>query len=473
MGFDYYEDDDDYKSLQAPFYHLILYKSWFRGKDVFTHRVAYYERQLVDKAVVRLPINAGNMIYIMMRQLKSVDWEKQDALVASYRNLMYKMSYVDVWLYANNPRFLHIQGQKNDVMVALSFMTQVYPEELLRCQVQEYFNSSDKEQTKYVFDIQNGEYVGKNAVEFQRLNDALPDIWKLEFHQPGYLNDNDSETVCYDPTFYPQSNESFVLPDGRTGLYVRMNERFSHAEMYGNNCDLLTVHNISASLMKDFEDLISSQTEVPYDLYRMRYVAFMNKTHELERLLGGLEISCYDKLPIGERGLPFASDETISRTNARDENSIKYILDKIKNHKKSWTVKEKRELSTFVSKSIIERLSGYDLEYQMYQETNTSEEFCRDIRNQKCTMLYMDLVDLEWNQLVTISEQAYRGLCNDPRGSIYSMTEFERQKRRKFGRGYVDFLIYQLNTCQNKKQRIRYQIAFSILKKKYLNKGGK
>ena len=61
--------------------------------------------------------------------------------------------------------------------------------------------------------------------------------------------------------------------------------------------------------------------------------------------LGGLEISCYDKLPIGERGLPFASDDTIARTNARDENSIQYVLDQIKHHKKG--MEAERETTAF------------------------------------------------------------------------------------------------------------------------------
>ena len=54
--------------------------------------------------------------------------------------------------------------------------------------------------------------------------------------------------------------------------------------------------------------------------------------------------------------------------------------------------------------------------------------------------LYLDLVELEWNKLVTISRPAYRALCNDPKGSVYSMTEFERQKLRRFGADMRIFL---------------------------------
>lgn len=465
MAIDFYEETD---APVVSLYHLVMRRGWFRGKDVFTDRVAHYERQLVDSSAVRLPINAGNMIYIMMRQLEGIDWDKQDALVASYRDLMYKMSYVDVWMYADHPGFLHIQGQKNDVMWALAFMTQVYPEESIRCQVQEYSEQTHREETMYAFEIQNGQYVGANAVEVQKVNDALPNIWEMELHPPGHLDGADSEDVYYDARYRPQNGELFVLPDGRTATYIRMDERFAMADTYGNGCDPLVVHNISASLMKDFEDLVSAQTQIPYDLYRMRYVAFMNKTHELEHLLGGLEISCYDKLPIGERGLPFASDDTVARTNARDENSIQYVLDQIKHHKKAWKPKEKRQLSEAVSVSILERLEGYDQEYQTYQQTNTTEAFCRELRSQRCMALYLDLVELEWNKLVTISRSAYRALCNDPKGSVYSMTEFERQKLRRFGRGYADFLAYQVKTCQNKKQRIHYQMALSMLEAKYL-----
>ena len=45
-----------------------------------------------------------------------------------------------------------------------------------------------------------------------------------------------------------------------------MDERFAMADTYGNGCDPLVVHNISASLMKDLKIWVSAQTQIPYDL---------------------------------------------------------------------------------------------------------------------------------------------------------------------------------------------------------------
>lgn len=132
MGF--YDDDEDVSVDSKTLYQLRVEKSWFRGKNVFTDRMYDYERQLINANSVQMPINAGNMIYVMMRRLDPSDFERQDALIDSYRDLMYKLSWVNVIWYRNDRGYLHIEGEKSDIMWALSFITQVFPDEPLSCE---------------------------------------------------------------------------------------------------------------------------------------------------------------------------------------------------------------------------------------------------------------------------------------------------------------------------------------------------
>lgn len=457
---------------RTAFYHVKVKRGWFRGRDVFTERLVHYERMLLSESEVRMPLNAGNMIYIMMRQLEQgVDWEKQDALVSSYRDLMYRMSYVDVMYYRNDMAYLHIKGDKDDVMWALSFITQVYPEDVLQCYTVEWNDSTMEEDMKLACQIQNGMYIGGNAIAAQSQN-ALPNIWDRTMHEVTHVDMSEGVCGSYDPLYQPESGESFVLPDGRMASYIRMDERFYHAERMGVRVDAVMRHNISASLMKDFEDMVTAQARIDYDVYQMRYVAFMTKVHELEALLHGLEVSAYDVLPIGERGLPCASDDTIRRTNAMDCNSIKYTIERLQRES---DIQNRKELVKEVSRSILRRLDGYDMEYQTYQMTGTPVSLCMDIRNQRCQELYLDVGNLESYRQLRLTQAAYRALCNDPKGSVYQMTEFERQKLRIFGRGYLDFLKRMREQactqeeqywCSNGMQRLTQYYLVQTKKKK-------
>ena len=117
-------------------YTVRVKKGWFRGKTVFSERLFFYERQLKDVSSVVLPLNAGNMIYVMLRRLVAgVEWEKQDLLIASYRNLMYRMSYVKVTMSLSEPDCLVLSGNRDDVLWSLSFLTQAFPDDLLYCQL--------------------------------------------------------------------------------------------------------------------------------------------------------------------------------------------------------------------------------------------------------------------------------------------------------------------------------------------------
>ena len=93
MADPFLRDDSSLDESQV-YYKVRIKKSWFRGKDVFTERLHFYERMLVHQKEVFMPLNAGNMIYTMMHRLEvGVEWEKQSALMASYRNLVYRLSY--------------------------------------------------------------------------------------------------------------------------------------------------------------------------------------------------------------------------------------------------------------------------------------------------------------------------------------------------------------------------------------------
>lgn len=452
------------------FYHIKVPKNWFRGKDIFTERLFMYERQLADCMVVPLSLNAGNMIYIMLRQLEAgVDWEKQDALIASYRDLMYKMSYTDVSLYRKDHTYLHLAGQKTDVMWTLSFMSQVFPNEPLDCDVvlsddAIYYNN----EKPVSFSVQNGQYVGENAIQIASLNDALPDIWGMDMMSQADMVMNNQNLPVYDFRHQPDIGERFVLPDGRTADYVRMDERFYYADTMGVNTTATVKHNITASLIKDFEDMVHTQTSLDYDVYHMRYVAFMNKVHELEKLLGGLEVSAYDILPIGERGLPFASNETIARTNEMDQGSLRYLIDYLVQNPEL-SVSAKKDLIRSAGRSVIYRVKGYDTEYQLYQETGSSEELCYAIRQDRCFNLYADFAELDALNILIFPAQVYKYLCNDPEKSVYYMTEWERQRLRTFGRGYADFVNYHVQPGVNPGYSDMYVDALSKLNKRYLH----
>ena len=151
-------------------YHIVVRKYWFRQKPIFTGRLSEYERQLRTRKVVRLSFNAGNMIYMMMRRLTSVDWQKQNALIYSYRNLVYKLSYVDIRWFQKHMDVLHLFGQKNHVMWALAFITQAFPDYPLDVQTV----PEDTALQPIRYQIQNGPYGGENARQSRLRNEDKP-----------------------------------------------------------------------------------------------------------------------------------------------------------------------------------------------------------------------------------------------------------------------------------------------------------
>lgn len=463
LGF--YDDDEQPKS-QTPLYQLRVEKGWFRGKDVFTDRLYMYERQLVYSDFVEMHINAGNMIYVMMRRLDSVDFEKQDALIASYRDLMYKLSYVNVVWYRNDRSYLHIEGEKSDIMWALAFITQVFPDSPLSC---ENITVMDAEHSAVNFEVQDGAYTGANMRQAQIENDVLPNIWEVDVVKKPETHENYlGAGVDYSYEYVPNSGEMFAISDGRVAEYIRMDERYIMAENYGVNMDPVMRHNISASCIKDFEDMVHTQTSMDYDLYRMRYVAFMNKVHELEKIMGGFEVSCYDILPIGERGLPYASAQTLERTNNLDCGSLKYQLDKIKRNKTHLSTSERKDLVRDIGHSILYRVDGYDIEYQTYMISGSSPELCANIRMQIICELYADFAEIDSYGLLNFPESVYRALCNDPENASYQMTPFEKQRLQVFGRGYLDFLQYQMQNVRSRKMQKIYESALKRLEQRYL-----
>lgn len=450
-----------YRDSEEPICTVNVDKMWFRKKNVFDRFLGYYERRLADIPAVRIPINAGNMIYEMMRKLRQgVDWDKQAALVASYRDLMYRMSYVDVMFRASDIEHLSLQGRRTDIMWALAFISQVYPDNIMSCQ-----DCSENVDGDRQFAIKNGAYVGQNARIMQASSAALPDIWSVQVFS---TNDSFSDEISigvYDPNHVPQPRERFITPDGRAAEYVRMDSRFRYADTTGAQTPLTIKHNISASCIKDFEDLVSRQTDLTYDVYQMRYVALMNKVHELEARLHGLEISCYDMLPIGERGLPYASDDTITRTNRMDCNSLKYLRDKAAS-KNTFSVELLKDMTQQIGQSIMTRLYGYDVEYITYQSTGTPEVICRAMHEKQCSDLYEDFVAIELLEKFAFSRTTYAMLCNDPVRSTVD-GDFEKQKRRIFGRGYAAYVALMYKKAKTDKKKNRYKVAFHKLLKMY------
>lgn len=458
-------DEQQYEKTRP--YHVIVPKYWFRQKPIFTQRLSDYERKLRDVPTVNMEFNAGNMIYQMMRRLTAEEWDMQDALIHSYRNLMYKISYVYVAWNRSDIKFLHITGQKNDVMWALSFISQVYPDIPIACQTV----PEDKRQAGLRFDIQNGAYVGANAMTSLSSNDAVPDIWAFDEveQEQGYAS-MPSVTYRYDPNFRPKDNDIFALPDGRVAYYISMDRRFDLANSYGNKIDVMSRHNISASFMKDFEDMVRRQTQIEYELYHVRYTAFMNKAHMLEHMFKGLDATLYDTLPIAERGLPQAKMDTIERTNMMDKDSLKYVIDKVQRNQGHIRQAEASKTMKSAAKSIISRIRGYNIEYWMYINTKTPQNVAAAIHNDNCVNLYNDFAKLDSLGELHFPIQVYKLLCNDPEGGAFNMTDVERQVIRNFGRGYLDFLSYQLSHDEaNSGWKRIYQKAMVKLENRYLS----
>lgn len=451
-------------------YHVVIPKYWFRKKLIFTNQLSYYERQLRDKLQVKMEFNAGNMIYQMMRQLNEDEWEKQNALIYSYRNLVYKMSHVKIVWRKKDINLLHFLGNKNDVMWALSFISQVYTGLPMECETV----PENKKMMGIRFQIQNGKYVGSNAKESLVNNDSIPDVWSFEeVEQRHGYSTMPSVVYQYDPNQQPRENEIFALPDGRVAEYISMNNRFRLADQYKSGITVMQRHNISASFMKDFEDMVRRQTLVDYDTYNMHYSAFMAKAHQLEHEFKGLDVTVYDTLPIAERGLPQAPMDTIQRTNLMDKDSLKYLIDKVKRNKGAMTESELKSTMISVSKSTIARMRGYNIEYVMYQQTKTPEDLCRVIRGDKCIELYKDFAKIDSFGELNFPLSVYRVLCNDPEQGEFNITDIERAVRRSFSRGYAQFLKYQLEHGDASLGWMRiYQKAWDRLMSRYLSRGG-
>ena len=447
-------------------YHIVVRKYWFRQKPIFTGRLSEYERQLRTRKVVRLSFNAGNMIYMMMRRLTSVDWQKQNALIYSYRNLVYKLSYVDIRWFQKHMDVLHLFGQKNHVMWALAFITQAFPDYPLDVQTV----PEDTAVQPIRYQIQNGQYVGKNARQSRLRNEDMPDVWSSEeVNRQNSYAQMPTDGLEYDPYYRPPEGALFALPDGRVAEYIGMDARFDLARQYGFKLDVEYRHNISASFIKDFEDMVRKQTTMQYDTYNIRYTALMNKAHRLEALFRGLDVSVYDILPIAERGLPPASADTVQRIDWMDHDSLKYMLDRIKNHQGEWTTKERNGLMKNAARSTIARMRGYNIEYEMYQLTQSAEDLCRVIRADRCAELYRDFAVLDSYGIVKFPPPVYRILCNDPAHGALKMTPIEREILHAFGQGYADFLAFYIQDVKTDANlRQIYQKALQRLERYYL-----
>ena len=448
-------------------YHVIVHKHWFRQKPVFTYKLSDYERRLREVSKVCLSFNAGNMIYLMMSRLTKADWKKQEALIFAYRNLVFKLSYVTISWQKENLNVLHLSGEKNDVMWALSFLSQVFPDHPIHCETV----PESENQRSIQFSIQNGNYVGSMASVSAKNNASIPDIWSTsEVDQQMNYQTISGHTLVYDFMHHPKSGDLFAIPDGRLANYISMDERFQLADTHGAGIDVLVRHNISASFIKDFEDIVRKQTSLPYDMYQMRYFAFMNKVHQLEHKFRGLDVSVYDILPVAERGLPQAPMDTIKRTNLMDKGSLQYIIDKVEQNKGHLSPQERVQTMKDAAYSAIARTRAYHIEYQFYIQTQTNETLCHTIHEDMCRALYVDFAKLDSLNELHFPIEVYRILCNGPEKAI-QMTSDERVILRQFGQGYALFLknaIHDLSLLPSKK-RI-YTIAYDKLYKQYLSK---
>lgn len=442
-------------------YHVIVSQFWFRQKRAFLLLLSEYEKLLKDRRYIELKLNAGNMIYQMMKQLKPDEWAKQNALIYAYRNLVYKLSYVTVTWYRQDMNYLHLTGRKADVMWALAFLTQVYPLHSLACRT----IPEHKNMIALTFHLQNGQYVGENVSQSILQNDVMPDIWSAQEAERQTVYQSMS-TDCMYQVGEPRDGQMFALPDGRIAKYVPSNQRFFYADKYGVQIDAQLRHDISASLMKDFEDLVRLQTTLPFDTYQRRYQAFMSRAQILEAQVKGLDVSIYDHLPIAERGLPQAQIDTIRRTDAMDKDSLKYIGDKVKRNIGRLSVKEQKDTARQAATSVVSRIRGYNVEYYMYTSAGSSPDVCKQMHSDRCVDLYNDFARLDSYGELVFPVKMYKVLCNEPEHGIGNITDVERMIRSEFGHGYLDFLRYQLSHREASHGWVKiYQKAMAKLEK--------
>ena len=154
-------------------------------------------------------------------------------------------------------------------------------------------------------------------------------------------------------------------------------------------------------------------------MYQMRYSAFMNKVHQLEHKFRGLDVSVYDTLPVAERGLPQAPMDTIRRTNLMDKGSLKYIIDKVEQNKGRLNSQEKTQTMKDAAYSVIARTRAYNIEYQLYIQTQTNEKLCHTIHDDMCMSLYADFAKLDSLNELNFPMDVYRILCNGPEQAMY------------------------------------------------------
>lgn len=71
---------------------------------------------------------------------------------------------------------------------------------------------------------------------------------------------------------------------------------------------------------------------------------------------------------------------------------------------------------------------------------------------------------------IPLTVSTYKALLNEPKGSVYNMTEFERQKLRRFKRGYLDFLVKNMKENKSVLFRKKCKYAYNIVQKKFFGK---
>ena len=438
-------------------YRVRVAKGWFRGKDVFSQPLNLYERQLLKYAKVKMPLNAGNLIYTMMRKLTAgSDWSQQSALMSAYRNLVYRLSRVTAFWYQNDARCISLEGQKSDVMWAITFMSQVFFEEPMAC----YLSAASTSDAVQGFTVQNGAYVDTGAMT----EDDLPDIW-----DDGARPEAVPEAVGpqYDPGHVPQPGERFALMDGRVAEYVRLDMRFQTAKAKRSGMSPLERHNITASTVKDFEDMTATQSKSGYDTFQMRYQAFMNKTHNLESLMGGMEPSAYDMMPIAERGLPLAPMDTIARTNAMDRNSLRYIYDAVAAG--GLDADRLSKLAQDAYSALMMRQAGYEMEYRMYTATGTAQPLAAAVFRDQIGTLYEDFMRLDALNVFVFPAVTYANLCNVPSSGGPVMSEWEQQRIRTFGKGYLDYLSQRSAAGRSDPDHAVVAMAMKLLDDRYFS----
>ena len=102
------------------------------------------------------------------------------------------------------------------------------------------------------------------------------------------------------------------------------------------------------------------------------------------------------------------------------------------------------------------------------RKTGTSEEVASSMYKKMISDLYYDFARLDTLRAFKFPAAIYRDLCHVPSSGGPMMTDWERQRIRLFGKGYLAFLDRQIQMSPNKAKGRMWVDARRLLDVRYM-----